>query len=1265
MGKKALSSLACAAFLATAATAGDPVPWGSFNFNNASCPIRYPFGNETVFCKSVGMQRALVSFQQSPGSSSQARSSDTVCVSLPWRRRDDPARVGLVVLDEAGRMRPAALRDASGSVPVLDAESANVTGRVCFSAGAKEEAREATERLYSVYFMPYGWSFDGGSGSYHSHFLAPESAGPVLPPPLPSSSSSSTPPAPAPLPIEAKLVRFESYSDFDRRSPMELIASKAEVGAAIAQAPASARARGYLTWVSTIRNTTDQTLRMPALPHELAMTPTNTSVVVEIDAAASKRSGAGSVTVLQVVLFASSSTDLESIDVEFGDVGGLPASAFTCFHCEGRDYHGRAMKPPPLHIASGTAGQLLIGLTLPASDTAAAAAAAATTLSGSHRGTFMVKPANLPATTIDVEVRVTPAATASDKNDDDKDDASSLSPLLPPPGSLDTSDVWRLERMAWLNSDIGIEEAQITRPYTPLILLEPSAAAVEAGRASLSCLGRTITLGPSGLPATATSNGRQVLAPAGNGVEFVVKVIKEGARRPGGHGRWQQDSIPVRFSVPASTAAPSSPPAITMGPGNASATWSVDLVPALNPQQDAERAAEVEGLRLRIDGRMEYDGHLDFAATLTTTPASSSSSSSSVALADAFLQVDLAADVSRFAVGAGFGDNGALFPASNTSVMHWRWGTPTSPSNPGPAGNPSAPAGWRVWMGDVDAGLFLKLKGGDLSWNRARGGSTPPASWANAGLGGINVSTATATSPTSPTAAAAAATTSSNPGGGEDDRVDSDDGIVTISAYGGPRTIASGQQLVFNFSIAVTPVKGDYVHTAEGKTEHYQDTRHYHVPYGQWDPPTAPALQEELGITVQILHQSNRLNPYIDWPFHPKVMPALDSFVKDARDAGVRVKLYYTVGQLSNHAVELFALASLPGGEVLLRNTSNVPPAPGTLGGMGETLQGNEWLEEHMVEGYEGGWFTMNPGHDEDASITDNVTSRFMNYYIEGQRWLYDELGLGGLYYDGFDAERFVQQRIRRMSSSSPSSSSQQQPARFDVHGRAFQNTELLPFVDSMWTCEGIDFTKGPAYWLVSISSLPFGVFGEMLGADKVLPTPGKFCGESCANKWRGMLFGMSNRAGWTGHDPNDNRGLWRLWDAVAIHEATMYGWWNRSSPIQLVRDNTEEEKQARGRKLQRARQHDEGEVLATAYVRPGNLTLIAIASWSTANVSVKIAIDWAKIGIPQSEAVLSAPGISSFNRNGNTTRIFALDKPIVVPPLQGWLLVVQKRPVG
>ena len=114
-----------------------------------------------------------------------------------------------------------------------------------------------------------------------------------------------------------------------------------------------------------------------------------------------------------------------------------------------------------------------------------------------------------------------------------------------------------------------------------------------------------------------------------------------------------------------------------------------------------------------------------------------------------------------------------------------------------------------------------------------------------------------------------------------------------------------------------------------------------------------------------------------------------------------------------------------------------------------------------MVRGYRGGWFTLNPGDEEDASISDDTSSRFLNYYIEGQKWLYEKIKLGGLYYDGNGGERAIQQRIRRMSEQLPPDIPEDGTlAVFDVHGRAFDYVEELPFFDSMWTCEGIDFSR-------------------------------------------------------------------------------------------------------------------------------------------------------------------------------------------------------------
>jgi len=272
----------------------------------------------------------------------------------------------------------------------------------------------------------------------------------------------------------------------------------------------------------------------------------------------------------------------------------------------------------------------------------------------------------------------------------------------------------------------------------------------------------------------------------------------------------------------------------------------------------------------------------------------------------------------------------------------------------------------------------MKIKGSDLSWNRAVGGIAESESWANGGKGGINVTI---------------------------DSIAKDS--VKIEAYGGLHVVKPDQPLTFNFSIIITPVKGDYPHTIEGKTEHYDKTRIYHVPFGTWKPPLAKDLKADLGVNVEIIHQSNRLNPFINYPFYPSVVTDFIDFIQDAKEVDVKVKTYYTIGQLSNHAVELFAMIGL-NGEVINRNLSDVPPSPGgtnetsdrLTNGMGACLIGNEWLEERLVHNFMGGWFTLNPD-SEDASISTDTTSRLMNYYVEGKKFLYDNVGLAWLYYDG------------------------------------------------------------------------------------------------------------------------------------------------------------------------------------------------------------------------------------------------------------------------
>ena len=1097
-------------------------PWGPTNIGSRSCPIRYPWTNETQFCRSVGRQRAIVQAPHLNGT--RDGTTYIACASIPWRlRRDIPrsSSIGVFVTTQRDNNFTSAIKSGD-----------RIEGEVCFEVvlGVKS---------YAVYYLPIAYSVDLGTGSYHSHFLTHAECGSSLPKGSIHRRGRSI--------VPAEFVRFESFSSHDVRSAMEFAASDVEVENLLSQYPE----KSYVAWASLINNTTDQSVRMTSdLPLEIARSEPNHTVQVPLEMRADAR-------VVQVILYAARAP-IRGVTVDIlSGVNNFDRDqdvVITCLQTSGVNYRGEEMTPPRVNLDVGEVGALLFLVErMPGYKKSIV----------NQTRLVRITPTGLHSMTL--EIRLV---------------ASHRSARVP----SDSSDVWRLSRLAWLNSQTGLDEGSITRPYTPIHFESKKDVWI------LSCRGRSIKIcSKTGLPVDMTSNGRAIL------------------------------SSPVTFRLVSLSNAiklqPRGNSSILFGPNNASATWNVRL------------SSQEEKLFVDIKCTMEYDGHLDYAISL--------SGGEDVEMDDVVMTFPLEQDIARFAVGGGFGSDGNWFPKKNASLLNWSWGE-------------SDTQGWRVWIGDVDAGLYLKLKGEEDEWNSANPAEAPmPRSWA--GLNG-------------------------NSGGIQVDVADNAPESILISAFTGP-VRPQTLPLLFNFSLVATPTKGDYTHSQEGKREHYQESRHYHVPYGQWVPPDPCNIfntsQNLPHPTTLILHQSNRLNPYINWPFHPNLEPELAKYVERANNCGVAVKIYYTVHELTNHCVELFAFLSM-NGEIFLRRKGDVPPLPGPGSlfnevmsdktsvsrqrhrnlGQGGDLKGNEWLLEHLVTGYEGAWYTSNPGGDEDAAIFDNVTSRFLNYYISGQKYLYDRIGLAGLYYDGFNGERRVQKRIRKMSES-PSIDS---VVRFDVHGRPFEYTELLPYVDSMWTAEGIDFTKNAAYWLISISALPFGSFGEMLGGDYAPPIDGHFCGESCANRWRGMLFGMSNRAGWNGKDPNDNMHLWKLWDEVAIEEASMYGWWNKSKPIKVF--------DGHGDQLSE-------KILATAYVRPGNVTLVAIASWDASNTTVSLAFNWNSIGLAPERASVTAPYIPSFNAH-NRQFVFGADDDgegidhggrrisLKVPAFKGWLLVVK-----
>jgi hypothetical protein len=704
-------------------------PWGPTNIGSRSCPIRYPWTNETQFCRSLGRQRAIVNVPDLNGT--RDGTTYIACAPIPWRlRRDIPrsSSIGVFVTTQFEGNFTSAIKSGD-----------RIEGGVCFEVvpGVKS---------YAVYYLPIAYAVDLGTGSYHSHFLTHAECGNSLPKGLIHQRGRSI--------VSAEFVCFESFSSHDVRSAMEFAASDVEVESLLSLYPE----KSYFAWASLINNTTDQSVRMTSdLPLEIVQSKPNQTVQVPIDMSADAR-------VVQVILYAARApirgvtVDILSALKNFDKDQGV---VITCLQTSGVNYRGEEMTPPRVNLDVGEVGALLFLVErMPG-----------------YKNSIMnqtrivrITPKDLPSMTLEIRLIISHRS-ARERSD--------------------SSDVWRLSRLAWLNSKTGLDEGTITRPYTPIRFQSGKDIWI------LSCRGRTVTIcSKTGLPVHMISNGRAILS---SPVTFRLVSVS--------------NSIKLQ---------PRGKSSIQFGPNNASATWNVRL------------GSQEEKLFVDIKCTMEYDGHLDYAIFL---------SGNDIELDDVLMTFPLDQDIARFAVGGGFGGDGNWFPKKNASLLNWSWGE-------------SDAQGWRIWVGDVDAGLYLKLKGEEDEWNSANPTEAPlPRSWA--GLNGYS-------------------------GGIRVDVADNAPESILLSAFTGP-VRSQTLPLQFNFSLVATPTKGDYTHSQEGKREHYQLSRHYHVPYGKWIPPDpCNIFNTSLNLphpTTLILHQSNRLNPYINWPFHPDVEPELAKYV--------------------------------------------------------------------------------------------------------------------------------------------------------------------------------------------------------------------------------------------------------------------------------------------------------------------------------------------------------------------------------------------------
>lgn len=467
------------------------------------------------------------------------------------------------------------------------------------------------------------------------------------------------------------------------------------------------------------------------------------------------------------------------------------------------------------------------------------------------------------------------------------------------------------------------------------------------------------------------------------------------------------------------------------------------------------------------------------------------------------------------------------------------------------------------WMGDQRGGLWCELRGASYTGpllDLFKPGHPP--SWWNGRKGGFSIR--------------------------------KDSLLARATVFSGKRMLQAGDSLSFEFALLITPVK------RLDMTRHFRE-RYYH---GGGLMPNKGEIAA--GIRIVNLHHANPANPYINYPFLST--PMLRRFVDSAHAQGLKLKLYYTVRELTNHVPELWALRSL-GDEVL---------ADGPGGGF-------PWLREHCVTGYTPQWYQHFDEGDLgiDASmLTAPGPSRWYNFYIEGLRWLLVNTGIDGLYMDDVAFDRQTVKRIRKvMEAVKPGCLIDLHSNTFFSKGPAMQYAGFFPYIDKLWFGEGFQYDRmPPENWFVEVSGIPFGLSGDML--------------EGGGNPWRGMVYGMTVRYPWVTDDVScDPREIWKVWDTFGIGGSTMKGYWDAGTPVTT----------------------DNADVLATTYQKPGG-ALIAIASWAHDTVQAHLRIDWKTLGMDPGSCVLRAPAVQHFQPE----RRFRIGEAIPVIPGRGWMLILE-----
>jgi hypothetical protein len=485
------------------------------------------------------------------------------------------------------------------------------------------------------------------------------------------------------------------------------------------------------------------------------------------------------------------------------------------------------------------------------------------------------------------------------------------------------------------------------------------------------------------------------------------------------------------------------------------------------------------------------------------------------------------------------------------------------------------------WAGSPEAGIHCELKGASYTGPLLKLYDPEfPDSWHNSGKGNF--------------------------------RISKDKTATWLEVCAGSRTLKPGQEIKFSFAFILTPVK------PINWTKHFNN-RYYHPTPVVSDTMSGannntvynanevmPSEQDiAKGVKIINIHHSHPQNPYINYPF--RTPERIKDFTKEAHNKGLKVKIYYTVRELSQAAYEIFALRSLD--EEVFKK--------------GKTFDEYIWQKEHLDNDYIRAWYSYNGTKiPADCAMETSPDSRWYNYYIEGLKYMIENYDIDGIYMDDVAFDRIILKRMRRvMDEVKPG-------CLIDLHsntgfskGPALQYTGFFPYIDRVWFGESFIYNKmTPEEFLVEASGIPFGITGNML--------------HKGGNPWRGMVYGMTCRFPWytEGHI-SDPRPLWNIIDYIGKDSPELLPYWNNKTPIKTDNSN-----------------------VTVSIIKNKNKLIIAAASWSNRTENFKLKIDYTALGTSADSIKLFQPEIAGMQQESETNP----DTEYSVEPLSGKILILE-----